>query len=188
MSFSQQLAAGITAGLGEIEAAITQVAALMQGIVDIVSTTVQAILTLVTGLGPSARAAGLSFSQQLAAGITAGLGEIEAALAAVAALFPHSPAKAGPLKRPPDWASYLGFGLPGALGGIRGMLGGLLPTGPLTGGFGGGGAGSMRGPVTVNINNPVVRDEVDIRRLADAVGSVLTMQSSNERRLQAGWS
>ncbi len=61
----------------------------------------------------AAYGAGYDWAAQLAAGILAGVPLVTAAVQAVADLFPHSPAKAGPLRREPDWRKFL--------------LGGLLP-------------------------------------------------------------
>jgi hypothetical protein len=68
--------------------------------------------------------AGRSWIGQLAAGITAGLPALQAALQAVANLFPHSPAKAGPLRQAPNWRAYMMGGLNDAAAMVGQALGG----------------------------------------------------------------
>ena len=76
--------------------------------------------------------AGVNWIHALADGIRSGISYLESALQAVANLFPHSPAKEGPLSRPIDWESYLLGNLDHAAGqvamalapvGTRNMLG-----------------------------------------------------------------
>ena len=69
--------------------------------------------------------AGYSFMESLASGIEAGLSLVEAAIATVADLFPHSPAKAGPLKKAPNWDAYLNMGLTDAASRVAQVLGGV---------------------------------------------------------------
>lgn len=75
---------------------------------------------------------GVNWIHALADGIRSGLNYLEAALQAVANLFPHSPAKEGPLSKPVDWEAYLLGNLGDAASqvamalapvGTRGMLG-----------------------------------------------------------------
>jgi len=142
----QDLPGQIRATFGDIAAALGELAALMAGLL----VTIQA----------DAYNAGADWANSLAAGIRAGLPAIEAALAAVAALFPHSPAQTGPLSRPPDWDAYLNMGLGDAaarvaqvLGSGLGLGGHQLTVAPV----GGGGArvapiGSARGRGATVIN------------------------------------
>jgi hypothetical protein len=67
---------------------------------------------------------GRSWIGQLAAGITAGLPELQTALQAVANLFPHSPAKTGPLRQAPNWRAYMMGGLNDAAAMVGQALGG----------------------------------------------------------------
>jgi hypothetical protein len=70
----------------------------------------------------------------------------------------------------------------GALGTLRDAFG-MSPTGygglqPATVAAGGGG-----GSITININNPTVRNDRDIERLASEVGDVLARQAAVNRRV-----
>ena len=76
--------------------------------------------------------AGVNWIHALADGIRSGISYLESALQAVANLFPHSPAKEGPLSKPVDWEAYLLGNLGDAASqvamalapvGTRGMLG-----------------------------------------------------------------
>ena len=70
--------------------------------------------------------AGGGFVNGIISGINSRLPALEAVLAYLAGLFPHSPAKHGPFRKLPDWSS-LATGLDRALGGINTQLGGLTP-------------------------------------------------------------
>jgi len=76
-------------------------------------------------LARAAFAVGEGWIGGLAAGIRNGVPDLQAALQAVGDLFPHSPAKAGPLRRAPDWAAYLNFGLIDAATQVAGVLSGV---------------------------------------------------------------
>jgi len=105
---------------------------LSQSVVDATAT----ILVEFRALVAAAYDAGLGWAGQLSAGILAGLPLLEAAVQAVADLFPHSPAKAGPLRREPDWNRFLLGGLlpvAGQVGQVLGGLGGASPA-PVFGG------------------------------------------------------
>ena len=64
-----------------------------------------------SSLAVTAYNAGVNWIHELADGITSGMSYLEAALQGVANLFPHSPAKAGPLRQAPDWEGYMFSGL-----------------------------------------------------------------------------
>ena len=66
------------------------------------------------------------------------------------ALLPHSPAKKGPLSKPPDWVNYLTWGLDGAAASVNQLFSGmqLAPAGVSVSGWPVGAAsGSMVSPV-----------------------------------------
>ena len=130
--------------------------------------------------------AGYGFMTSLADGITAGLTYVESALTALAELFPHSPAKAGPLRVAPDWSAWMLGGLGDATNMVSSGLGWTMPRGLIPGTLGGGGA-TNNSNTTININNPVVRDEMDIRLLTQAISEALAGQSTTQRRLGATW-
>lgn len=129
------LAAGLAAikGTGQSDAART-----LAGAMDVLVAAVRAGVGIIRGqfdvLVEAAYAAGLGWAAQLAAGIAAGLPLLEAAVQSVANLFPHSPAKAGPLREAPDWSAFL--------------LGGLVPVaGQVASALAGATGGAAYGPV-----------------------------------------
>lgn len=110
-----------------------------------------------SGLAVVAYNAGVNWIHALADGIRSGLSYLESALQAVANLFPHSPAKEGPLSKPVDWESYL----LGNLGDAAGQV--AMALAPV-------GTRNMLGPAPVNsqsmsyhvvINNPTGRPAED---------------------------
>jgi cell division septum initiation protein DivIVA len=133
--------------------------------------------------------AGASLINGIVAGIYAALPNLQAALAYLASLLPHSPAKRGPLSEPVGWAGYLGAGLPQALAGLQQTLGGLAPTlipaPALIGGGGPGYAPAMAAPTTggntmVNLNfagmNLYGTDEEAARRFGRQIVADLERQ------------
>ena len=107
--------------------------------------------------------AGLGWITALADGIRSGMSYLEAALRAVADLFPHSPAKAGPLRELPNWNSYMLGGLDQAGDALARRLAGAMPAGrlALAPAMASGGRGGQT--INVTINNP--RGEVSERSL-----------------------
>ena len=104
--------------------------------------------------------AGVNWIHALADGIRSGISYLESALQAVANLFPHSPAKEGPLSKPVDWEAYL----LGNLGDAAGQV--AMALAPV-------GTRNMLGPGPVNhqalsyqvvINNPTGRPAEDSLR------------------------
>ncbi len=104
------------------------------------------------------------FMQNIARGLRAGLSLVEAEIAALAALFPQSPAERGPLAKPIDWA-WLSRGLPEALDTVNAMLAGpSLSPAPISL-SGSGGAFTQ-----VNVSGQfVIREDADVDRIAEAI-------------------
>ena len=116
-----------------------------------------------SGLAVVAYNTGDHWIHSLADGIRNGMSYLEAALQAVANLFPHSPAKAGPLRELPNWNSYMLGGLDQAGDALARRLAGAMPGGRLA--LAPATASGGRGGQTINvtINNP--RGEVSERSL-----------------------
>jgi hypothetical protein len=166
-------------GIGGTDSeALARFRADMAAIVQIIRETVDQIIAIGRDLAPGAYAAGRGWAHNLAQGIRDGLTEVVAALQETADLFPHSPAKAGPLAQPPDWRAWMLYGMEDAAG----MVGQRLATmmGPQ-----GGGAGALQpATATVTVNGPFyVREEADIERLAQAIGDVFAGQTGVLRRM-----
>jgi hypothetical protein len=128
--------------------------------------------------------------------MTSRLDDLEALLEYIRGLFPSSPAKYGPWRTLPQgdavgagFTSDMASGLWSGAGNVVGALGTLRDAfGMNAGGYGGlqpatvavGGGG---GSITININNPTVRNDRDIERLAFEVGDVLARQAAANRRV-----
>ena len=173
-------------GLAWVTNLVTSMTAAVPSLDTILAQIVAAFHTAAADLQTGAYDAGLAFMTSLADGLAAGLLSVEAALAAVADLFPHSPAKAGPLRVAPDWSAWMIGGMDDAARLVSSGLAWQMPRSLLGGGMGQSGMTTSNN-TTVNINGPTIRDEMDIRRLADAVSIVLTNQQSTNRRLGATW-
>ena len=109
--------------------------------------------------------AGYSYMEDLANGLASGLYLVEAQLAALAGLFPSSPAEWGPFSKLPtnEWVSGYMDDVVGAMGAGLDMLGGMNT-------FDGlelAGAGSTEtNNITVNLNGATIRNDNDVRLLA----------------------
>jgi hypothetical protein len=160
-----------------------------------VTTAFTAIQSQFTAMKAAAWHFGYDWVSNIIAGMEDRLGDLEDLLAYIRGLFPSSPAKYGPWRTLPEgdavgagFTSDMASGLWGGAGGVVGALGtlrdafGMSATGP-----GGmalataqvGGSGS----ITININNPTVRSDQDIDRIAAAVGDVLARQASTNSRM-----
>ena len=159
-------------GLAWVTALETAMSAAVPSLETALAAVVSAFETALTNLQAGSYAAGYGFMTSLADGLTAGLTYVEAALTALAELFPHSPAKAGPLRVAPDWSAWMLGGLGDATNMVSSGLGWTMPRGLIPGTLGGGGSTSNSN-TTININNPVVRDEMDIQLLTQAISEAL---------------
>ena len=106
---------------------------------------------------------GSSWVQALIEGILSRVPDLVAVLSYISGLFPHSPAKYGPLAQRPDWNNYLMGGLDQAGDALTRRLAGAMPGGRLA--LAPATASGGRGGQTINvtINNP--RGEVSERSL-----------------------
>jgi hypothetical protein len=162
------------------------------------SSVVNAITAIAEGFNSLVTAAyhfGYDWVSNIIAGMEDRLGDLEDLLAYIRGLFPSSPAKYGPWRTLPEgdavgagFTSDMASGLWGGAGGVVGALGTLRDAfGMSAAGPGGmalataqvGGSGS----ITININNPTVRSDQDIDRIAAAVGDVLARQASTNSRM-----
>jgi primosomal protein N'' len=146
----------------EVPAAVETVAKLWEQLRGILDLIYQGLLwniarfdvdTLVSG----AFAMGASWVKGLVAGIESQLPNLIAVLQYIRDLFPHSPAKVGPLRQAPDWSGYMLSGLDRAGETLARRLGAAMPGGALVPAGAGGATGARsRGgnSVTININNP----------------------------------
>ena len=173
-------------GLAWVTALETAMSAAVPSLETALAAVVSAFEKALTNLQAGSYAAGYGFMTSLADGMTAGLTYVESALTALAELFPHSPAKAGPLRVAPDWSAWMLGGLGDATNMVSSGLGWTMPRGLIPGTLGGGGS-TNNSNTTININNPVVRDEMDIRLLTQAISEALAGQSTTQRRLGATW-
>jgi hypothetical protein len=139
---------------------------------------------------------GASWVDAISDGIQSRLSDLEELLAYIRGLFPSSPAKYGPWKTLPDgetvgagFALGMAQGLWGGSDSLVAAMGNLRNAFGMNGGYGGFGgvqpamATAGNGPVTININNPTVRNDRDITALATAVGDVLARQAMTNSRL-----
>ncbi len=176
----------------DVWAAVQDFAEIAQAVVTTFTSGLDAISKMagidLTGLNEASFAVGATWITSLADGIRSGMTYLEAALAAVAALFPHSPAREGPLRAQPDWAAWMLAGL----GDAAGLVGRQLSSGMGIGSVGdrperAGGQGSGGAGVTIHIHNPIVREEADLTRLAEQIGAVLAGKANLNRRMGYGW-
>jgi hypothetical protein len=175
-----------TGGISEAMGLITQ------SVIDAVTTITAKFNSLVT----AAYNFGYGWVTAIIDGINARLGDLEELLAYIRGLFPSSPAKYGPWKTLPDgetvgagFALGMAQGLWGGSDSLVAAMGNLRNAFGMNGGYGGFGgvqpamATAGNGPVTININNPTVRNDRDITALAAAVGDVLARQAMTNSRL-----
>jgi len=131
-------------------------------------------------------------------GLNSRLNDLTALMAYIRGLFPSSPAEHGPWRDLPQgqdvagpWLTGLAdalrqtTGVEGALAGLHGLFGGGMGVPGLTPAWAGATAGGGRpGVVNIAINGPFhIREEADIRRLAEQVGDVLAGQADVRWRL-----
>lgn len=188
------LSAGIKAGAGIGDSDVSGLALAMDQLTTAVVNATNAVLEQFSELVNAAYDAGYGWATNLADGITGGLSYLEAALAAVAELFPHSPAKAGPLREQPDWNAWMLPGLDAAaatvgerLSGIGGQVG-VSAVGAVATERNAGLANAGQGQeIHIHMHDAVIRDELDIVRIAEAVGQVLGGQALVNRRLATVW-
>jgi hypothetical protein len=107
----------------------------------------------------SAFAMGANWLKSLVAGIWSAMPDLVSVLAYIADLFPHSPAKTGPLRQAPNWAGYMMDGLDQAGDTLTRRLAAAMPGGalvPVGAGTGGATGARARNGQTINvtINNP----------------------------------
>lgn len=131
-------------------------------------------------------------------GIVSRFGDLEQLLAYIRGLFPSSPAKYGPFRTLPEgesvgfgFAADLASGLWKGMGGVANALGDLRAAFGMSGSAFNGAFGGLQpamataggSSITININNPTVRNDRDIERLASEVGDVLARQAVVNRRV-----
>jgi hypothetical protein len=203
-STARQIKAAIEAGMAALvspAAGAGGMASAMAAMVQAVNAAMAEIATAFAGLTSGAWGFGNSWVYNLINGIEAALPDLEAVLAYIRGLFPSSPAEHGPFKRLPDgapvgarFAGDMAGGLWGGAGDVFGAMGALRDA--FNGGAGLGmggmqpayaGAGAGGNTITVNINNPTVRDDRDIKRIADAVSEALAQRASTSSRLGQTW-
>ena len=98
---------------------------------------------------------GANWVASLVKGIQSQLPNLIAVLAYIRDLFPHSPAKAGPLRQAPNWESYMTFGLDQAGDKLVHKLTAAMPAGGRLALAPAGGTGARGGQtINVTINNP----------------------------------
>ena len=124
-------------GLAWVTALETAMSAAVPSLETALAAVVSAFETALTNLQAGSYAAGYGFMTSLAERLTAGLTYVESALTALAELFPHSPAKAGPLRVAPDWSAWMLGGLGDATNMVSSGLGWTMPRGLIPGSLGG---------------------------------------------------
>jgi hypothetical protein len=106
----------------------------------------------------------------------------------VANLFPHSPAKAGPLREEPNWSNFLLGGLLPVASEVGAVLGGALNA-PVGGAFGAPGrpatapaAVSGGGPTIINFTYAPAVSLADEREAQERIAPVIRRVVDREKR------
>jgi len=173
---------------------------------QLMETIVTSVLMTLSGLAllsriPDVYASGLTVGQSwidgLIDGLTERLDDLVALMAYIRGLFPSSPAKYGPWQKPPDGQQVgesWGMGLTsGVLASLRSMTDAMntvhgVMTMPASA-YGRSAGNTVNAPMTVNIGGTFnVREDNDIRRIAEEVGAVFAQQSNVQRRMNYAWS
>ncbi len=190
-----QIGQALLDGMTAAASAPTGITSAFEAIVAAVMATFVALQVQFASMKNAAWAFGRDWVLMLINGMESRLDDLVALLAYIRGLFPSSPAKYGPFKTLPDgetvgagFASSMADGLWSGAGGLVDALSGLSGAfGMRGGGFGGlepvmaGGGGG--GPITININNPTVRNDRDIELMAAEISDILARQAATNSRL-----
>jgi hypothetical protein len=157
-----------------------------------------ALISRIENIYDSGLAIGGSWIDGLIDGLTGRLTDLVALMTYIRGLFPSSPAKHGPWRELPQgktvgetWGMDLTTGVLASLRPITSAMSavhGAMGLAPGSGRAGTTGA-VVHAPVTVNMGGTWnVRNDGDIRRIAEEVGAVFAQQSNVQRRMNYAWS
>ena len=157
-----------------------------------------ALISRIENVYDSGLAIGGSWIDGLIDGLTGRLTDLVALMTYIRGLFPSSPAKHGPWRELPQgktvgeaWGMDLTTGVLASLRPITSAMNavhGAMGLAPGSGRAGTTGA-VVHAPVTVNMGGTWnVRNDGDIRRIAEEVGAVFAQQSNVQRRMNYAWS